>query len=213
MAYNSIDSPHAPEVVLGQVAQTDFLEEILLPTLGAAVDTYRDVALLAHGTAEASRVASGSQVRQRIAEIIELAAIEQLLWHVVLQPEGFGDLHLNAHLSADIAEEVVAGGIDLLGLFDGAVIQPQYDIAVIAVVLEVGPGYGDGLVRVFREYRQRTSGIEADSLDQGGVDTRLVNDTLYTMAYTVPDVGGGLFLVRQKARQQKGSYLVSILDP
>ena len=47
----------------------------------------------------------------------------------------------------------MARGIDLVRLLDGTVVQPQNDVAVIAIVLEVRAGNGNGLVVVFGEDR------------------------------------------------------------
>lgn len=148
IAYHTIHTSHAPEVVLGQVAEADLLEEVLLPTLGTSIDAHGDVALLADGAAEAPRLATGGDVGQGICQVVEFATVEQLLRHVVLQPESFGDLHLDAHFTTDIAKEVVAGSINLLSLLNRAMVQPQNNVAVVAVVLEVRACDGNGLVCV-----------------------------------------------------------------
>ena len=49
---------------------------------------------------------------------------------MVLQPEDLGDLHLNRHLSPDIAQDWVTGCIYSLRLVGGAMIQPKNHIAV-----------------------------------------------------------------------------------
>lgn len=53
---------------------------------------------------------------------------------MVLEPQDLRDFHFDAHGAANIAQQVVAGGIDLVGLLDGAVVEPQNNIAVIAIV-------------------------------------------------------------------------------
>lgn len=61
---------------------------------------------------------------ESVAQIVELAAVEQLLRHIVLQPQHLRYLHLDGHLAADVAEKVVVGSIDLLGLLHRAVVKP-----------------------------------------------------------------------------------------
>lgn len=122
--YHFVNTAHALEVVLAEIAQANLIEKVLLPALYAAINTNRYVTLLTNGTAEAAGLATGCHVCESISEIVELALVEQLLGHVVLEPEDLGNLHLNAHRSTDISQEVVVGGINLLGLFDGSVVQP-----------------------------------------------------------------------------------------
>lgn len=81
--------------------------------------------------------------------------------------------------------------VDQVGLLDGTVIQPQNDIAVS---VEVGTGYGDGLVGVGREYSQGACGIEANAPHEFRVDVVLADGTLNGDADTTPDIGSRLFL-------------------
>lgn len=147
----TIDATHPPEIVLGQVAKTNGLKKVFLPALLAAVDTNGHIALLADGAAEAARLVARGQVSKGITQVVELAAREELRRHVVLEPEDLGDLHLNAHLAADIFEELMLGGIDFLRLLDGTMIQPENDVAVVSIVRKVRPGNGLGLVSVLGE--------------------------------------------------------------
>jgi len=97
--------------------------------------------LLADDTAVASSVTSGRQMCKSVAQIIELAAVKQLLRHVILQPQHLRYFHLDGHLAADVAEKVVVGSIDLLGLLHRAVVQPQDYVAIIPVsVVEMWTG-------------------------------------------------------------------------
>lgn len=100
----------------------------------------------------------------------------------------------------------MARGIDLLGLLDRSVVQPQDDITVVAIVIEVGSGNGDRFVGIVGKYSQRASRIEANSLDQGNVNVRLVDDPLDAMADTVPDVRRGLFLCIGTTGQLTGLF-------
>ena len=145
--YYAIDATKTLEVVFTQVLETNLLQKVLLPPLDTAINAHRHVSLLTHDRAETPRLIARSQVRQRIRQIIELALVELLLGHIVLQPQHLRDLHLDAHLAAHIPQQVVVGGIDLLGLLDGAVVKPQHDVAVVAVaVVEVGSCHCYGLV-------------------------------------------------------------------
>jgi hypothetical protein len=124
MPYQSVDPSKTSAVVFDQVLKTNVLEEVLLPTLLAAVDTNRDVALLADGRTEATGVLTSGHLGQSIAQVVEVALCKQLWGHVVLQPKDLGHLHLNAHRATNVTEEVVLGGIDLLRLLDGTVVEP-----------------------------------------------------------------------------------------
>lgn len=145
---------------------------------------------------------------QCIRQIVKLALIKKFLGHVVLQPQDLGDLHLNGHLPANIAEEVVVSGIDQVGFLDGTVIQPQNDIAVS---VEVGAGHGDGLVGVGREYGQGAGGIEANTPHEFGVDVVLADGTLDGDADTTPDIGGRLFLYTLVSNRRIEVYRESLV--
>lgn len=123
-AYNSVHTAHAPKVVFSKIFQSDILKEIFLPALLTSIHTNGNIALLADSAAKASVLIARGQVRQRISQIIELAAVEQLLGHIVLEPQHLGNLHLDAHLAAYVAEQVVARGIDLVRLLDRTMVQP-----------------------------------------------------------------------------------------
>jgi hypothetical protein len=131
---------------------------------------------------------------QRIREVVELAAVKQLRRHVVLEPEHLGDLHLDAHGAADVLEQLVLGVVDELRLGDGAVVQPQDDVAVVAVVGKGRPCDGHGLVRVVGEDGQGACRVEADALDLGRVDGSFGDDAADAFADAEPDVGRRLLL-------------------
>ena len=195
--YHPVYASHALEVVFGQVLQTNLFQKVILPALDTAIDTDRDKTLLAHDTAVAAGFAASGNVGESIRQIVKLAAVEQLLWHVVLEPQDFWDLHLNAHLTANVAEEVVVGGINLLRLLFGTVIEPEDDIAVIAIlIVEFGAGDRDRLVGVIGEDCERASSVEANAANRRLVDVVLVQSALDRLADAVPDVCGRLFLFR-----------------
>lgn len=194
--YHFINTTHSLEVVLADVAQANLSEEVFLPALDTAVNTHGDVSLLADGTAEATSLTSCSHVGESISQVVELALVEQFFGHVVLEPENLGDLHFNAHLSTDISEEVVVGGIDLLGLLNRPVVEPEDDIAVVAVlIVEFGARDTDRLVGLGVEDGQRAGSIKANAADGVGVDVVLRHGSLDGGADASPDVGGGLLVV------------------
>lgn len=98
--------------------------KVFLPALDTAVYANGDETLLADGTAEAARLVTGSQMSKSVCQVIKLAAVEQLRGHVVLEPQNLGDLHLDAHLAANILEQLVAGSVDLVRFLDWTVIKP-----------------------------------------------------------------------------------------
>ena len=72
--------------------------------------------------------------------------------HVVLKPEHLGDLHLDTHLATDISQQVVASSVNLVRLCHWTMVEPQDNIAVVAVVLELGSRNWDRLVGVVSKY-------------------------------------------------------------
>jgi hypothetical protein len=193
-AHHPVDTAHLLEVILGKVTETNVMVEVFLPTLDAAVDANRDVALLANNTAVAASLVASSQVSESICKIVELGTLKHLWGHMVLEPEDFGHLHLDAHLSTNVLEELVVGVVDLFGLFDRSVVEPQDDIAVVAIICEVRSGDRKGLVSVVSEDGKRAGGVEANALDAGGVDGGLADNATDTFADALPDICGGLFL-------------------
>lgn len=147
--------------------------------------------MLTDYAAEASLFVARSNVRKGIRQIIELAFVKELLGHVVFEPKNLRDLHLNGHLAADIAEQVVVGSIDLHGLLDRTVIQPQDHVAVR---IEVRARYRDRLVGIVGENRQGAGGIKPDTSDGVRVDIVLANSALNGDTNAMPDIGGRLFL-------------------
>lgn len=199
--YHPVDTTNTTEVVLGEIIQTDGAQEIVLPSLDTAINADRDEALLADDTAEATSLGASCDVGKGISQVVELATVEQLLGHVVLQPQDLGHLHLDTHLAANIAEKIVVSGIDLLRLFHRTVVKPENDVAVIAVsIVKLGTSHGDGLVGVLGKDSQRAGGVEANAAHSLLINLVLGHDTLDCFADTVPDVCGGLFLYRLEVK-------------
>jgi hypothetical protein len=131
-------------------------------------------------------------VCQSICQIIKLATIEELRWHMILQPEDLWDFHFYAHVPADVSEEIMLGAVDFDGLFHRPVVKPQDDIVII--VVEVGSSDGDGFVSIVGKNCKRAGGIEADSTNRGRINPILAEHSLDRHADASPDVVGGLFL-------------------
>lgn len=109
---------------------------------------------------------------------------------MVLEPEDFGHLHLDAHLSTNVLEELVVGVVDLLGLGDRPVIEPQDYIPVITIVCEVRSSDGKWLVCVVCEDGERAGRIETNAFDAGRVNCRLADNAADTFADALPDICG-----------------------
>ena len=64
-------------------------------------------------------------------------------------------------------------GIDRIGLLDRAMIEPQDDISIIAIILKVRSSYGDWLVGVVGEDCEGACSIEANSTNSFWVNVLL----------------------------------------
>lgn len=88
----------------------------------------------------------------------------------------------------------MVGVIDLLGLLNRSVVKPQDDISIVAIVCEIGTGDREGLVGIVSEDSKRAGGIEANSLDAGGVDSGFADHTADAFADALPNIRSRLFL-------------------
>jgi len=193
--YHPVDTTHALEVVLAKILKTDLLQKVLLPTLDGSVDADWDVSLLTDNRAKAASLGASSHVGKCVSQVVELATIKELLWHVVLQPQDLWNLHLNRHLSTDISKKVVVGSVDLVCFLLWSVIEPQDDVAVVTIsVVKLWSGDGDWLVGIIGEDCERASSIESNTSNSGLVDVVLLHGTLNGIANASPDVGCRLLL-------------------
>jgi len=193
--YHPIDTTHALKVVLAEILKTNLLQEVLLPSLDGSIDTDWDITLLAYNRAEAASLGASGHVGKSISQVVELATVEQLLWHVVLQPQDLWNFHLDRHLSTNVSEKVVVGSVDLVCFFLWSVVEPENDIAVIAIgIVELWTSDGDWLVGVVGEDCEGAGSIETNTADSGLVNVVLLHGTLDGVADASPDVGGGLLL-------------------
>lgn len=193
--YHPVDTTHALKVVLAEILETNLLQKVLLPSLDGSIDTDRDITLLANNRAEAAGFGASGHVGKSISQVVELATVEQLLWHVILQPQDLWNFHLDRHLSTDVSEKVVVRSVDLVCFFLWSVVKPENDIAVIAIgVVEFWASDGDWLVGVVGEDCERASSVESNTTDGGLVNVVLLHGTLHGVANASPDVGGRLLL-------------------
>ena len=123
-ANHPVDAADTLEVVLSQLAQADGGVKVFLPALDTAINADRDKALLADGAAKAAGLRARGHVCEGIGQIVELAARKLLGRHVVLEPQDLGHLHLDVHGAANVAQQVVAGGIDGVSLLERTVVEP-----------------------------------------------------------------------------------------
>lgn len=73
-------------------------------------------------------------------------------------------------------------------------VQPEDDVPVVAVILEVWPRDGDWLVGVVGEDGKRARSIETDAANRSRVYLGVRHHLLHADADGVPDIGSGLFL-------------------
>jgi hypothetical protein len=132
---------------------------------------------------------------QRIRQIIELAAIKELRWHVVLEPKNFGYLHFNAHLPSHISQEIVTGSVDLLGFFHWSVIQPEDDISIIAIIREVRTSDGNWFIGIVGKHGKGTGSVKTNSSNGRRIDVMLIKCPVYTLANTPPYVRSRLLII------------------
>ena len=76
-------------------------------------------------------------------------------------------------------------GIDLLGLLDWAVIEPEDNVPVI---VEFGARHRDWFVGIMGEDGKRAGSIEGQASNRRGVNIVLIEDAVDGRADTTPDV-------------------------
>ena len=179
-SHHAINTSKTFEVVLTQLLESNGLQEVFLPALDTSINTCGHKTLFANNTAKAPVFVASRHVRQSVSQVIEFALGKLLFGHVVLQPEGFRNFHFNTHLTTDIAQAVVLGCVDFLGLLNWAMVKPKDNVAVVAVfVVEVWSSDAHRFVSLAVEDSKGTSSVKADTangvrihvvLVHGGVD-------------------------------------------
>lgn len=105
-----------------------------------------------------------------------------------LQPQQFWRFHLGRDDAADVAQNLVAGFIDPIGLRDCPVIHPDDDIASRIARAADTKGISAAV-----EHHQRAGGVETDSPDGRRGLTSFLEDGADGFGAGCPNVGGGLF--------------------
>ena len=151
--------------------------------------------MLANHAAEAALFIARCHVGESVCQVIELASGELFRRHVVLQPQHLGDLHFNGHLPTHISQQIVLGSVDLVRLFDRAMIQPQDNVPIFTIpVAEVRAGHRLRLVGILGEDSQGAGGIKGNASNGCGIDVVLVHGGVDRTADAAPHVASRLFL-------------------
>lgn len=93
------------------------------------------------------------------------------------------------------------GVVDLLGLFDWSMVQPQHNIVIVPRFVKVWSSDGDWLIGIVGEDGEGAGGVEADTFDRIYIDVILSNSLLDAIADTSPDVRSRLFLSHRLATE------------
>lgn len=189
-----MNTSHSLKVVLGQILEANRLKKVLLPALLTIVNADRDISLLADCAAEATGLITSGQVGKRVAQIVKLAAGKLLCRHIILEPKNLGDLHLDAHLATNIFEELVLGAVDQFSLVNGPVVEPENNVAVLAIVGELWASDGYGLIRVGVKDGKRASSVETNAFNEAWIDIRVNHDSPDALANALPNICGRLLL-------------------
>jgi len=89
----------------------------------------------------------------------------------------------------------VVCGVDLIGLVNGAVIQPENNITVIPIsVVEVWASDADRFIIIVRENGERAGSIESNTSNRAIVNIVLVHCSADRGTNASPNVGSGLLL-------------------
>ena len=107
---------------------------------------------------------------------------------VTLQPKHFWNFHLRRDRTADIAEHVVARGVDLMGFTCRPMVHPNDDIAPFVARRADRQWLGGGV-----EHHERARRIETDALDGGRRDGCLDHRGADRSGACRPDFGRRLF--------------------
>lgn len=75
-------------------------------------------------------------------------------------------------------------------------VEPENNVAIVAIVGKIGASDRDRLIRVGRKDSEGAGSIETDTFDVAWIDIGLADNTTDTFANALPNVGGRLFLER-----------------
>jgi hypothetical protein len=94
----------------------------------------REVIPLAPQRAQTAYGVFRGPINQEVGQIEKQGRALELLRAVALEPKQLGQFHFGADLTADIAQGLVACGINGVGLGDGAVIHPHDDVVIVIAI-------------------------------------------------------------------------------
>ena len=161
-----------------QVAEADGTEKLGVPTVFVA-----DIGPLADGGAEGADVVAGALEGQEVCEIEKLARVCPCFRQVRLEPAELRDLHLRRQLAADIAQHIIAAGVDGFGFCERPVVHPHKHVSSIISAL----GHGQRLV-CFVQYDKRARRVKAKTDDLFRLNAAVRNHLPHHFAGGVPDV-------------------------
>ena len=114
----------AGEIVLGERAEPDAVEKF-----GGPAPFVRQIAELADDRAERARQRAGRAERKVVGEAQEMRGLGERLRLRPAEPGEFRRLHLGRQCAPDIAQHLVPGGVDALGVLGGAMVHPRHHVA------------------------------------------------------------------------------------
>lgn len=167
-------------------------KELVVPPFTSRY-TRRYVRALASKTAITPRLASRRFPSQPVGKVEEDGVGEEGGGHVVLEPEDFGNLHLEGHCASYVVEYHRACAVDELSFCTRAVIGPEDDVAFDGGGGGRGPGVGsdgDGSAGRAVLDGEGTGRVESDSFDERVGDSRGTEDVLTCFGDAVPDWRG-----------------------
>ena len=148
----------------------------------------RQVIPLAGQRAHAGDVGVGETPGQIIGEVEETPGLGIALGEMLLEPQDFGQLHLDADFAADVGQRRVVRGIECCRLRTGAVVHPHDDVALGFA------RFGDrDRLAVLADGNQRTRRIDADRGYLRRRNAGLGDRFAHGRAGLCPDVGRRLF--------------------
>ncbi len=170
------------EAVGAQGAKADAVEELARPA-----SLVRQIAELAGDRAKRPRERSGRAKSQPIGEPEEMRRSREGLGLRAREPDELRRLHLGRERAAGVAQNLVAGGVDPLGVLGGAMIHPHDH-----VTFGRAGGVDRQRLKALVERDQRTGRGEADARESPAGQARRLDGLAHGLPHRAPDVGGGL---------------------
>ena len=170
------------EAVGVQGAKADAVEELARPAL-----LMRQIAELAGDRAQRARQRPGRAKREPVGEAEEMRRAREGLGLRPREPDELRRLHLGRKRAAEVAQDLMAGGVDPRGVLGRAMIHPHDHVAL---------GRAGGVDRQRLEARverdERTGRCEANSGDRLARQAGRLDRLAHRFRHRAPDVGGRL---------------------